>query len=193
MKNDQNFVSYEGQLLVAMPEMLDIGFKQTVSVICEHNPNGAIGILINRPSSQLNGKMVFDDLKINSLPSAYQIPIFTGGPVKPRQLFILHGPPFYWRHTVQISSDIALTTSIDVVNAIAMGEGPGHFLIALGYSGWANGQIEAEMMVNAWFLAPLDEKILFDTPVDQRWETAGQLIGINPNLICNTHQGSKLC
>jgi putative transcriptional regulator len=193
MISDQKFQSYQGQMVVAMPELLDPHFHQTVSVICEHNKNGAIGLAINKLHPKLKGKDIFNDIKINCIPQVYKIPIFMGGPVKPTQVFILHGPPFNWKGTFRISSSLALTTSIDLMNGIAIGEGPEKYLIILGYSGWTNGQLEAEIMANAWFFAPLDETILFDVPVQSRWEKAGQLIGINPNLICNLQQGSKLC
>jgi putative transcriptional regulator len=184
--------TYEGKLLIAMPEMPDPNFRQTVSVICEHNQHGAIGLVINRKHPKLKAKDIFDDIKINSLSSAYETPVYIGGPTKPRQIFILHGFPFYWKGTVRITPQLAITTSMDVLHGIAVGEGPKNYLIALGYAGWQKGQLEAEMMSNAWFLAPVDELIVFDTPADQRWENAGQLIGINPNLICNI-QGAKLC
>jgi putative transcriptional regulator len=188
----QTFETYAGQLLIAMPEMLDSNFSQTVSVICEHSKHGAIGVIINRKHPKLNAKDIFDDIKINCIPKAHDIPVYVGGPAKTRQIFILHGSPFYWKGTVKITSQLAITTSLDVINGIAIGEGPKDYLIALGYAGWEQGQLESEMMSNAWFLAPADEKIIFDTPVDQRWQNAGQLIGINPNLICNV-QGTKLC
>ncbi|ETR69090.1 MAG: transcriptional regulator [Candidatus Magnetoglobus multicellularis str. Araruama] len=193
MSSIQNFQSYAGQLLIAMPSMLDTFFKQTVSVICEHNKHGAIGVMINRKHPTLTAKAIFEDIKINSIPATNNIPIYIGGPANPRQLFIMHGPPFYWQGTVQITSQLALTTSMDVMNGIAIGDGPKDFLIALGYAGWSNGQLEAEMMANAWFLAPINETIIFDTPAEQRWENSGQQIGINPNLICDSQQGSKLC
>ncbi|MBF0450763.1 MAG: YqgE/AlgH family protein [Candidatus Magnetomorum sp.] len=193
MITDQKFHSYQGQFLIAMPGLMDPNFHQTVSVICEHNKNGAICIAINRLQPMLTGKNIFEDVKINCIPQVKKIPIFSGGPINPRQVFVLHGPPFHWQGSVRISQRMALTTSLDVMNAIAIGEGPDHYLLALGYSGWGNGQLEAEMMANAWFFAPLDETILFDVPVQLRWEKAGQLIGINPNLICKLQQGSKLC
>jgi len=193
MISDQKIQSYQGQFLIAMPELLDGSFKQTVSIICEHNKNGTIALMINRIHPHLIGKDIFNDININCIPQVNKIPIYNGGPIKPSQVFVLHGPPFHWKGTVRISSHLALTTSIDVMNGIALGEGPDQFLIILGYSGWASGQLEAEIMANAWFFAPLDETILFDVPVQSRWEKAGQLIGINPNLICNLQQGSKLC
>ena len=189
---NQTIETYAGQLLIAMPEMLDPSLRQTVSVICEHNKHGAIGLVINRKHPKLKAKDIFDDIKINSISKAYDIPVYIGGPVKPRQIFVLHGSPFYWKGTVRITAQLAITTSMDVINGIAIGEGPKKFIIALGYSGWEEGQLESEMMSNAWFLAPADEKIIFETHVDRRWQDAGQLIGINPNLICNV-QGSKLC
>jgi len=189
---NQTIETYAGQFLVAMPEMPDPNFKQSVSVICEHNKYGAIGVVINRKHPTIKAKDIFDDLKINSISSVYNIPVYIGGPVKPRQIFVLHGAPFYWKGTVRITSRLAVTTSMDVINGIAIGEGPKDFIITLGYIGWGKGQLEAEIMSNAWFFAPVDETIVYQTPVDQRWQNAGQLIGINPNLICNM-QGSKLC
>jgi len=193
MRTDQKFQSYQGQFLVAMPELTDPNFSQTVSVICEHNINGAIGVAINKLHPKLTGKEIFDDIKINCIPSVRSIPIYIGGPVNSRQVFIIHGPPFHWKGSVKITPNVAITTSLDVMNGIAIGEGPEQYLVTLGYSGWANGQLEAELMANTWFFAPLDERIIFDVPVPSRWEKAGETIGINPNLICNLKQGSKLC
>ncbi|KPA09045.1 protein containing DUF179 [Candidatus Magnetomorum sp. HK-1] len=193
MMSDKKFQSYQGQFLIAMPALMDPNFNQTVSVICEHNINGAIGIAINRLHPKLTGKEIFADIKINCIPSVNAIPIYIGGPVNPLQVFVLHGPPFHWKGSVKITPHVALTTSLDVMNGIAIGEGPQQYLITLGYSGWTNGQLEAEMMANTWFFAPINETILFDVPVQSRWEKAGQSIGINPNLICKLQQGSKLC
>jgi len=189
---NQTFETYAGQFLIAMPEMPDPSFRRTVSLICEHNKNGAIGVMINRKHPKLKAKDVFDDIKVNCIPAAYKVPVYIGGPAKSRQIFIIHGAPFYWKGTVKVTSEIAITTSLDIIHGIAIGEGPKDFMITLGYCGWDKGQLEAEMMSNSWFLAPADETIMFDTPVDLRWLNAGQRIGINPNLICNV-QGTRLC
>jgi putative transcriptional regulator len=167
------------QFLIAMPAMTDANFAQTVTFIWEHNEDGALGIIINRPL-QMRLADVFEQLKMPShtSPLGHQ-PVMQGGPVQTDRGFVVHHSGGQWEHTRQVSSRIQVTTSPDILSAIASGTGPEPALVALGYAGWSAGQLENELIQNAWLTVPCDERILFDTPYDQRWRAAGRLLGID--------------
>jgi putative transcriptional regulator len=167
------------QFLIAMPALTDANFSQTVTFIWEHNADGALGIIINRPL-QMRLVDVFEQLK---MPTAQGIAghqqVLQGGPVQTDRGFVVHHVGGDWEHTLQISSRIQVTTSPDILSAMALGTGPDIAIVALGYAGWAAGQLESEIAQNAWLTAPCDERILFDTPFEQRWRAAGRLLGID--------------
>lgn len=167
------------QFLIAMPSMADGNFAQTVTFIWEHNEEGALGIIINRPL-QMRLSDVFDQLKMPMAPgvNAHQA-VLQGGPVQTDRGFVVHQAGGRWEHTRQVSSRIQVTTSPDILDAMARGSGPETALIALGYAGWGAGQLENEIVQNAWLTVPCDERILFDTPYEQRWRAAGRLLGID--------------
>ena len=167
------------QFLIAMPAMTDSNFAQTVTFIWEHNADGALGIIINRPL-QMRLADVFEQLKMPTVPGVNgQQPVLQGGPVQTDRGFVVHHAGGQWEHTRQVSSRIQVTTSPDILNAMARGGGPDTALVALGYAGWAAGQLESELVQNAWLTVPCDERILFDTPYEQRWLAAGRLLGID--------------
>jgi putative transcriptional regulator len=165
--------------LIAMPAMTDSNFAQTVTFIWEHNADGALGIVINRPL-QMRLADVFEQLKMPTVPgvSGHQ-PVLQGGPVQTDRGFVVHHAGGEWEHTRRVSSRIQVTTSPDILGAMARGGGPDTALVALGYAGWAAGQLESEIVQNAWLTAPCDERILFDMPYEQRWLAAGRLLGID--------------
>lgn len=167
------------QFLIAMPALADSNFAQTVTFIWEHNVDGALGIIINRPL-QMRLADVFEQLK---MPTAASIcghqQVLQGGPVQTDRGFVVHQIGGQWEHTRQVSSRLQVTTSPDILNAMARGSGPDTALVALGYAGWSAGQLETELAQNAWLTAPCDERILFDTPYEQRWRAAGRLLGID--------------
>ncbi|TBU96204.1 YqgE/AlgH family protein [Phytopseudomonas dryadis] len=169
--------------LIAMPHMADPHFAQTVVYLVEHNDQGAMGLIINRPNG-LNLADVLEQLRPDSEPPALcrSLPIFTGGPVQTDRGFVLHpsGPQF--QATLELG-ELGLSTSQDVLFAIAEGEGPERHLIALGYAGWEAGQLEAELADNAWLTSPADHTILFETPYDQRLNAAAALLGVNLGLL----------
>jgi putative transcriptional regulator len=167
------------QFLIAMPTMTDSNFAQTVTFIWEHNEDGALGIIINRPL-QMRWADVFEQLKMPTGPgvTGHQ-PVLQGGPVQTDRGFVVHEAGGRWEHTLQVSSRIQVTTSPDILNAMAAGSGPQTALVALGYAGWGAGQLESELAQNAWLTAPCDERILFETPYEQRWRAAGRLLGID--------------
>ena len=167
------------QLLVAMPAMADANFAQTVTFIWEHNHEGALGIIINRPL-QMRLAEVFEQLKLPMSPGVHGVEhVLQGGPVQTDRGFVVHHVGGSWEHTRQVSSRIQVTTSPDILNAMARGTGPTTAIVALGYAGWGAGQLEAELAQNAWLTVPCDERILFETPYEQRWHAAGRLLGID--------------
>jgi putative transcriptional regulator len=169
--------------LIAMPALADPNFFHTVTYICEHNENGAMGIVINRPMDLSLGD-VLKQLKIEPSQNIdTAIRIYEGGPVQREHGFVIHSPLGAWDSSLRVTPDIAITTSRDILTAIAHNEGPERYLIALGYAGWGAGQLEQEMSDNAWLSGPADEKILFDMEAEKRWSAAAALLGIDVNLL----------
>jgi putative transcriptional regulator len=168
-----------GHLLIAMPTMTDPNFVRTVTYICEHTDQGALGIVINRPLQMDLGE-VFQQLSLDAAGSGLaKQPVLRGGPVQTERGFVLHEPTQSWDSTVEVSESIHLTTSQDILAAIAKGAGPKRALMALGYAGWGAGQLEMEMGANAWLSVPGSSAIVFDTPYEARWAAAAGLLGIN--------------
>ena len=175
--------SLANQLLIAMPGMPDPNFSTTVTLICEHNSDGALGIVINRPLD-LNLGGLFEQLDAeNSNPAANQDPVLLGGPVGPERGFVLHSPTEMFENSLAVSDDILLTLSRDVLDAMATGNGPDKTLVALGYAGWGAGQLDEEMLANSWLSVPATPEIVFDTPFGERWMSAAQSIGIDISQI----------
>ncbi len=169
------------QMLIAMPAMADPNFSRSVTLLCQHNEEGAIGITINRQSGFTLGELLFqlsipcDSEEISSMV------VLEGGPVSPERGFVLHTPFKGFDSSIQINDDVMVTTSRDVLAAIAVGKGPQQFLVALGYAGWGDGQLESEMRQNAWLSVPVDKGILFESALQNRWEKAVGTLGININ------------
>lgn len=169
------------QMLIAMPAMADPNFSRSVTLLCQHNEEGAIGITINRKSDFTLGELFFQ-LNIScENQDISSISVLEGGPVSPDHGFVLHTPVDGFDSSIKINDDIMVTTSRDVISAIAAGEGPEKFLIALGYAGWGDGQLESEMRQNAWLSVPADQGILFETDLQNRWTQAVGKLGININ------------
>lgn len=171
--------SLANQLLIAMPGMLDPNFSTTVTLICEHNDEGALGIVINRPTT-LNLGGLFEQLSVEFAdPETAMRPVLSGGPVGTERGFVLHEPKYTYENTLAVSGDICLTLSRDVIDAIATGDGPEQTLVAIGYAGWEAGQLEAEMLANAWLNVPATPEIVFETPFAERWDSAARTLGID--------------
>lgn len=171
------------QFLIAMPSMQDLNFSQTVTYICEHNEEGAMGIVVNRPTNlQLNDILGQLDIKDMDLRSGEES-IYIGGPVQPERGFVLHSDSRDWGSTLKVTAEISVTTSKDILESIAAGKGPNRHLVALGYAGWAGGQLEQEISANAWLSGPADSQIIFNTPAEKRWKAAAQLLGVDLDLI----------
>ncbi|MBD9482984.1 YqgE/AlgH family protein [Pseudomonas sp. PDM14] len=169
--------------LIAMPHMADPNFAQTVTYLVEHNEQGAMGLVINRPSG-LSLADVLDQLRPDDDAPArcHNLPIFSGGPVQTDRGFVLHPTGHVFQATLELG-ELALSTSQDVLFAIAEGHGPSKHLIALGYAGWEAGQLEHELVDNAWLTCPADNAILFDLPAEQRLEAAAARLGVNLSLL----------
>ena len=171
--------SLTNQLLIAMPGMVDPNFSTTVTLICEHNEDGALGIIINRPLTlKLAG--LFEQLSVDDPdPDAAADPVLSGGPVGTERGFVLHGPEHSYENTLPVSNDIRLTLSRDVIDAMASGAGPDKSLVALGYAGWEAGQLEEEMLANSWLSVPATPELVFDVPFADRWNSAALSLGID--------------
>jgi putative transcriptional regulator len=172
------------QFLIAMPSLMDKDFFHTVTYLCQHNDEGALGIIINRPTNMKLGD-IFEQMNINN-PSkkSSKTPVHLGGTVQMERGFVIHNSQSDdWDSSIKVSNRVSLTSSRDILEAIAKDEGPDHYLIALGYAGWKAGQLEKEMVNNAWLNTPYEGSILYETPVSQRWTTAAHLIGVDINLL----------
>lgn len=166
-------------LLLAMPGMQDPNFSTTVTLICEHNDEGALGIVINRPLTLKLGGL-FRQLDLDDVdPYAAENPVLMGGPVGQERGFVLHDAEQSFESSLLVSSDIRLTLSRDVIDAMATGAGPSKTLVALGYAGWQPGQLEDEMLANSWLTVPATPDIVFDMPFQDRWAAAAQTLGID--------------
>ena len=167
------------QFLIAMPGMDDPNFAQTVTLVCEHSARGALGIIINRPLTMDLGE-VFEQLGLDASQShVSRQSVLLGGPVQTDRGFVLHSPGADFESTLPVSEKLHLTTSRDILDALASGHGPERAIVALGYAGWEAGQLEDEMARNAWLTVPVDENLLFEVPAEDRWQAAGRLLGIN--------------
>ena len=187
---ESNATSLRGQLLIAMPGLLDPNFVHSVVYICQHSEAGAMGITINRPLD-LPLSQVFEQLNLDYSPPNGTQTLLCGGPVEEQQGFVLHPPAEkHWQATAAISDDIFLTTSRDIIDDMACDQGPDTALVALGYAGWTSGQLEQELLENAWLTIPPDSnllsQLLFDSPLDQRADLAAASLGINLSQLSNS-------
>lgn len=185
-------MAYDGyltnQLLIAMPGMLDPNFSTTVTLICEHNDEGALGIVINRPLDlKLSG--LFEQLDVpDPDPVVAERPVMMGGPVGPERGFVLHESDQQFENSLAVSGNIQLTLSRDIIDTMARGTGPERSLVALGYAGWEPGQLEEEMLANSWLNVPATSRIVFDLPFTERWASAARTLGIDISQI-SQHAG----
>lgn len=183
-----NTTSLAEQLLIAMPSMEDGYFARSVSLICQHDAQGAMGLVLNQDSEFTLGAM-FDQLGLACQnPGLRAAKVLSGGPVNPERGFILHSDGRTWDSSLHLDNGLTVSTSRDILKALAAGEGPERFLVLLGYSGWSAGQLEQEFAGNAWLSAPASEAIIFDAPIADRWQAAAQQLGINLALI-SSHAG----
>jgi len=175
--------SLNNHFLIAMPALSDPNFHRTATLICEHNEDGALGIIINRPLGiNLGDILEHMDIKAGSEAIASQ-PVFMGGPVQGDRGFVLHEPLGNWDATLKVTENTGVTSSRDILEAIVQGAGPDKTFITLGYAGWGPGQLEEEIAANAWLSGPASSRIVFDVSYEQRWEAAAALIGVDLKLL----------
>jgi putative transcriptional regulator len=171
------------QLLIAMPTLGDPNFARTVALICDHTEHGALALILNKPLPMRMGE-IFEqlDIDLNDDPLSSR-PVLRGGPMQTDRGFVIHPAGGRWDSTLKVSDTIHVTTSRDILAAIARGEGPREALVALGYAGWDGGQLEDEIRANAWLSAPAESGIIFDLPFESRWAAAGRLLGVELSRI----------
>ena len=177
------------ELLIAMPALRDSHFARSVTFVCQHGEDGAMGLQINRLSDYRLGDVLSHMNLSSELADVIEAPVLVGGPMQPERGFVLHSPGGNWESTFRITDQISVTTSRDILAAIAIGEGPQQALVALGYAGWGAGQIEQELLENSWLTTPANQQILFDTPLDERWEAAAALLGIGSPVNLASYSG----
>lgn len=169
--------------LIAMPALEDPNFFHSVTYICEHNEQGAMGIIINQPLDiELGEVLEHMEMRDADEQTGHQ-PVYMGGPVQPERGFVLHRPLGQWDSMLAVTDAVGVTTSRDILQALHDGKGPEQTLVALGYAGWAPGQLEQELAENAWLTCPADMAIIFDTPIENRWTAAAASLGIDLNTL----------
>lgn len=175
-----------GKLLLAMPGMADPRFERAVIAVCVHDENGAVGIGIGHKRAGMRFRALLEQLDIDPA-KAPDCAVHHGGPVEPGRGFVLHSTDWGGQDSLQVNGTdgavFAMTGTIDVLKAIAEGKGPSQWVVALGYAGWGEGQLDEEMTRHGWFAAESSKKLLFDTPADERWAAAFKAQGVDPRLL----------
>lgn len=175
--------SLANHLLIAMPSLTDSNFHRSVIYVCEHHIQGTVGLIINRPM-QYPLSMVFEQMQIQPASKAsIEYPLMFGGPIQPERGFVIHRPMGGWRSSLLLRDDVTITTSNDIIRAIAQDAGPKDVLITLGYAGWNENQLEQEVMDNVWLVCPYKAEILYEVPFAERWEYAGATLGVKMNQL----------
>ncbi|HMN34052.1 MAG TPA: YqgE/AlgH family protein [Chiayiivirga sp.] len=182
----QSTDSLANRFLIAVPGMDDPNFNGGVALLCHHSAEGAMGLLVNRTSDFILGE-VMAQMGIQSVdPQLAAMPVLAGGPVEPERGFVLHSPDGGpWDSTFEVSGEIHLTTSRDILEAMARGQGPRHAAVALGYSGWGVLQLESELREHVWLSVDATPDIVFEVPLEARWRAATRLIGIDPAALAS--------
>jgi putative transcriptional regulator len=183
----------DGQLLIAMPVMGDPRFERSVIYLCAHSSEGAMGIMVNRPAGSIDFPELLMQLNIINKSDHIKLPenaesmkVLSGGPVDTGRGFVLHSSDFYIaKATLKIADGICLTATVDILKAIARGEGPKHAILALGYAGWAPGQLENEIQENGWLHCDADVELVFGDELDDKYSRALRKIGIDPGMLSN--------
>jgi putative transcriptional regulator len=171
--------NFTHHFLIAMPAMADPRFSRTLTYVCEHNDDGALGIVVNKPTDMMLSSL-FEQIDVPLAdPQFGRTPVHYGGPVQGDRGFVLHRPLDNWHSTLAVDDDVGLTTSKDVLQAVARGEGPRDVIVSLGYAGWSAGQLEQEIAQNAWLTVAADPDVLFETPAEARLPAAMRLLGID--------------
>lgn len=178
-------MSLANQLLIALPSLADPNFSRTVALICQYDEEGAMGVVVNRASEYTLGD-VFEQMGIDGGSVALrEQAVLAGGPVHPERGFVIHDGERGWDSSLAIADGLYVTTSRDVLEAIASGEGPAHATVALGCAGWGAGQLEYELTENSWLTVPADADLLFATPLEARWQAAAGRLGVDMTLVAD--------
>lgn len=183
----------DGRLLIAMPVMGDSRFERSVIYLCAHSAEGAMGIIVNHPAGSVDFPELLEQLGIVKKGEHIKLPqnaesmkVLAGGPVDTGRGFVLHSSDFYIEHaTLRIDDGVCLTATVDILRAIANGSGPKHAILALGYAGWAPGQLETEIQSNGWLHCDADADLIFGDDVDEKYGRALRKIGIDPGMLSN--------
>jgi putative transcriptional regulator len=181
---DQTEDGLSGKLLIAMPRMGDPRFERTVIYLCAHSEEGALGIVINRRADTVDPEDLFSQLDITLEPNVLHRAIHYGGPVETGRGFVLHSSDYRTDDaTLEVDDDVSMTASVEILRAIAKGDGPRCAMIALGYAGWGEGQLEGELQQNGWLTCDADQDLIFNRDNDSKWAAALAKLGINPMLL----------
>ena len=172
-----------GQLLIAMPSMADPRFARTVIYLCAHSDQGAMGLVINKPMPQITFVDLLEQLEIETEGAVEDQVVNFGGPVESGRGFVLHSGDFQREGTMMVDDTVGLTATVDILRAIAAGDGPERHLLALGYAGWGPGQLDSEIQANGWLHAPADDAILFDHDLSTKWERSIAKLGVTPAML----------
>lgn len=176
-------ISLANHFLIAMPTLADANFARSVTLICEHSDKGAMGIVVNRMTDLRLGD-IFGQLSIDPAKAANRDSIvYLGGPVQNNRGFVLHEPLGHWESTLSVTENLGVSTSRDVLEAIAHNRGPEKYMVTLGYAGWGAGQLEREISENSWLSGPASREIIFNLPVEHRWKAAAQLMGVDLSML----------
>jgi putative transcriptional regulator len=177
---DTNWLT--GQLLIAMPTMPDPRFARSVIYMCSHGPNGAMGLVVNRLYGEVSFRALMKQLNIKATGDA-ELPVHYGGPVESGRGFVLHSTDYLKEGAMRIDDNIALSATIEILQDLTTGNGPERAMLALGYTGWGAGQLDAEMQANGWLTAAADDEILFGPEIETKWERALGKIGISAHML----------
>jgi putative transcriptional regulator len=178
----------KGKLLIAMPSIQGDDFNHSVVFLCEHNPEGAMGLVLNKPAPRMIFADLVEKLDIGQTPGMVedeimQVPVMLGGPVKQFQGFVLHSSDYKSEETLKVAPGYALTATVDVLRAIAAGKGPKRKILALGYAGWSAGQLEDEILRNGWLTCDADADLVFSGETSNKHEAALKKLGVDPGML----------
>ncbi|WP_445376642.1 YqgE/AlgH family protein [Niveispirillum fermenti] len=179
----KSLTSLTGQLLIAMPQMPDPRFEKSVIYICAHNADGAMGLVVNKLFDGIGFTQLLHQLDIDVTEPARELRVHFGGPVELGRGFVLHSDDYNREGSMPVSDGVMLTATVEILRAVAEGQGPEQAILALGYAGWGPGQLDQEMQANGWLHAPADRSILFDADLDRKWERALAGLGISLSML----------
>jgi len=183
--SDADFL--DGRILIAMPGMQDPRFAKSLVYLCAHSSDGAMGLIVNKRADKLKLKDLFSKLGIPIGKVMGMVPVHYGGPVETGRGFVLHSADYHAEDaTLKVDDETSMTATLDVLQAMAMNRGPGRSIVALGYAGWAPGQLEAELQENGWLACPADPDLLFGEDEDGKWDRALAKLGIHPAMLSST-------